>query len=483
MKIDLYQNFLNAINIYEEQTKKNDTNELFKKYTSNFKQNLSGQFMLIYGKDIKEKLYGEEFFVTRKIDGELRTILFDGEQTVMYTSGNTKQTDFPCLDEITKICKLNNFSNAAFVGELNFVADDNKRTRVTDVIHAVSNKNLHKKLRLSIFDILFIDSKKCAKSNDYKVTHDKILEIFGKEKNFFVEPIQMEIAKTTKEVELIYKKWVEQENAEGLVIRGDTPFMWKIKPQHTIDAVALGFTVGENGIRDILFGVTEKDGKYRIFAHGGNGLTNEQRQIYLEKFNEIKCNTTFYYTDSRNVVFQMIEPKYVFEIGVIDFLTADCFQKTKYNTILDYSKKKGFTFSKRMPGISACSLQILYLRVDKNPIYEDTRIEQISNIVPFIEDDFFAKKIEKLPPSEIVYKSVYRKIQKSKIYVKKYVILKTNKEHTKKFSPYILHITDYSSGRKDFMKKWIFPSSSKEQLLEIMRNKIKKEIKLGWILC
>jgi hypothetical protein len=293
----------------------------------------------------------------------------------------------------------------------------------------------------------------------------------------------MEIAKTPEEVELIYKKWVEQENAEGLVIRCDTPFMWKIKPQHTIDAVALGFTVGENGIRDILFGVTEKDGKYRIFAHGGNGLTNEQRQIYLEKFNEIKCNTTFYYTDSRNVVFQMIEPKYVFEIGVIDFLTADCFQKTKYNTILDYSKKKGFTFSKRMPGISACSLQILYLREDKNPIYEDTRIEQISNIVPFIEDDFIAKKIEKLPPSEIVYKSVYRKIQKSKIYVKKYVILKTNKEHTKKFSPYILHITDYSSGRKDFMKKWIFPSSSKEQLLEIMRNKIKKEIKLGWILC
>ena len=69
-----------------------------------------------------------------------------------------------------------------------------------------------------------------------------------------------------------------------------------------------------------------------------------------------------------------------------------------------------------MPGISACSLQILYLREDKNPIYEDTRIEQISNIVPFIEDDFIAKKIEKLPPSEIVYKSVYRKIQKSKIY-------------------------------------------------------------------
>ena len=93
MKIDLYQNFLNAINIYEEQTKKNDTNELFKKYTSNFKQNLSGQFMLIYGKDIKEKLYGEEFFVTRKIDGELRTILFDGEQTVMLI-GIQNSSDF-----------------------------------------------------------------------------------------------------------------------------------------------------------------------------------------------------------------------------------------------------------------------------------------------------------------------------------------------------------------------------------------------------
>ena len=31
--------------------------------------------------------------------------------------------------------------------------------------------------------------------------------------------------------------------------------------------------------------VTEKDGTYRLFAHGGNGLTYEQREYFLEKFN------------------------------------------------------------------------------------------------------------------------------------------------------------------------------------------------------
>ena len=54
VKIDLYQNFLNAISIHEEQTRKENINTLFTKYASNFKQNLSGQFMLIYGKDIKK---------------------------------------------------------------------------------------------------------------------------------------------------------------------------------------------------------------------------------------------------------------------------------------------------------------------------------------------------------------------------------------------------------------------------------------------
>ena len=503
MKIDLYQNLLDALEIADVMHEDSRSLGLFNELSQDYKQNLSKNFLLLHGNEISQKLVDQEFCVTRKIDGELRTIFFNGKETVMRSSSNKEQKDFPCLEEITKICKANGLKNAAFVGELNFVLENNKRTRVTDVIHALANKELHSKLRLSIFDILFIDSKSINKINTtpYKEVHNKIVEIFGKEKNFFVEPIQMEIASTTEEVIKIYKKWVEQEKAEGLVVHSDTQFLWKIKPLHTIDAVALGYTVGEQGVRDILFAVTEKDGTYRLFAHGGNGLTYEQREYFLEKFNEIKCSTNYYYTDSRNVAFFMIKPKYVFEVGAIDFsaekslyatiqerslaeVKEDGLYSPKYNPIIMYSPiTKEYDFLKKSPGVSTYSLQILRFRDDKNPIYEDTRVEQISDICPFSEENFPSVKIENLPKSEILYKSVYKKINNASLYVKKFVILKTNKENTKKFSKYLLHISDFSTGRKECIQKVVIPSCSYQQLFEIMQRRIRKEIKTGWILC
>ena len=176
MKIDLYQNLLDALEIADVMQEDSRSLCLFNELSQDYKQNLSKNFLLLHGNEISQKLVDQEFYVTRKIDGELRTIFFNGKETVMRSSSNKEQKDFPCLEEITKICKANGLKNAAFVGELNFVLENNKRTRVTDVIHALANKELHSKLRLSIFDILFIDSKAINKINTkpYKEVHNKI---------------------------------------------------------------------------------------------------------------------------------------------------------------------------------------------------------------------------------------------------------------------------------------------------------------------
>ncbi|MBO5411234.1 MAG: hypothetical protein J6A60_08245, partial [Clostridia bacterium] len=54
----------------------------------------------------------------------------------------------------------------------------------------------------------------------------------------------------------------------------------------------------------------------------------------------------------------------------------------KYNPIIMYSPiTKEYDFLKKSPGVSTYSLQILRFRDDKNPIYEDTRVEQISDVL------------------------------------------------------------------------------------------------------
>ncbi len=44
-----------------------------------------------------------------------------------------------------------------------------------------------------------------------------------------------------KEVADYFEKWVEGEDAEGLVARSDSAGFFKIKPRHPIDVAVIGF--------------------------------------------------------------------------------------------------------------------------------------------------------------------------------------------------------------------------------------------------
>lgn len=64
--------------------------------------------------------------------------------------------------------------------------------------------------------------------------------------------------------------------------------------------------------------------------------------------------------------------------------------------------------------------------------------------------------------------------------VRKFVIIKTNKENTTKYPAYVLHITDFSAGRKDPLKKELKLTNSKVQIKELLAEALEKNIKKGW---
>ena len=461
----------------------------FESISPEYKHHLSGSFVLVDGNRIESGICGTDIIVTRKIDGEMRTVYFDGEECFMYTTGGKEETGFPCLQEMAEKLKKAGYAACGFAAELSYVSSEQTdipvRTRVTDVIHAVATPALHDRLALYPFDILFLDDMRWAPLH-YKETYAKLTELFGHHNlKELVTPVEMEKASSPKEVQEIYDRWVIGEKAEGLVVHSEQPVIWKIKPQHTIDAVAVGYTTTAGELRDILFAVIDEKGLFRIFCHGGNGLTDEKRRILLHQFEGIKADTNCHNADSTGAVFQMIEPKYVFEISAIDFASENCLHECYRNQKLKY-ENGSWTIEHVAPGVVTYSMKILHLREDKKAVFEDCRETQISDICPFSAGSagsgqaVFVRK-ETLPDSEILVRNVFKKTTGSGIYVKKFVLLKTNKEKTGCFPSYLLHFSSLSSRSSNVISKRVFISEDKTQLYQMMKDLISKEIKTGWM--
>ena len=68
MKIDLYQNLLDALEIADVMQEDSRSLGLFNELSQDYKQNLSKNFLLLHGNEISQKLVDQEFCVTRKIE-------------------------------------------------------------------------------------------------------------------------------------------------------------------------------------------------------------------------------------------------------------------------------------------------------------------------------------------------------------------------------------------------------------------------------
>ena len=62
----------------------------------------------------------------------------------------------------------------------------------------------------------------------------------------------------------------------------------------------------------------------------------------------------------------------------------------------------------------------------------------------------------------------------------KFLVWKTNKEQSGRYPAYVLFHTDFSSGRKDMIKREMAYSSDEQQIRDILAAEIADNIKKGW---
>jgi hypothetical protein len=438
-----------------------------------YKKNIAGKFMLVEGAKIKSRVEGSEFCVTRKIDGHLQCLFYqDGTAFMLNSSGNQKATQLKCLDAFMEAMQQAGVKSATIAAEL-FMPKEGGRPRCADVLKALADPEMCNELRLEAFDIIEVDGEPWHVEH-YNETYTQLSKWFNCD---LIHPVEMRLASSIEEVQEIYDEWVVGEGAEGLVIHSDSHIICKVKPRHTIDAAIVGYTTGDKGVRDLMMAVRREDGLFQVFAVGSGGLSDEARLSLLERLSLQHVESQYILSDSRGIAYQMVRPEIVYELSVIELVAKGNDDKIRTNALLTWDDTQGWLMNGMTPGVSAFGLVFEREREDKQPSSTDIRISQLTDLCPFEEQQMTTITLEK---SEILERRVFRKMTGDKIMLHKFLIWKTNKERTGRYPAYIFFHTDYSSGRKDILKRDMSYSSDEQQIRDILASELESNIKKGW---
>lgn len=473
----LFEDKLKQMNGYREgKIEAIDTETSLKALT--YKKNFLKEFIAIYPQMIDKRLGDSRYYVTRKYDGEFATIIYENGKAVTINRSGRVRMELPCVEEAACILKKAGVKEAIIPAEI-YVDDTDNRTRTHDLLHALSKKGDVSLLHLAAFDILELNNRP-YKPENYIQTHKQLEEWFSD--NPLVKAVEMEVAESTAGVKDIYRRWVEEGTAEGLVVRSDLPFVFKVKPRHYLDAAVIGFTEGtgsqQGQVRTFLIAMMPEEGKYQVVGHVGGGMKDKIKTSMLNYFENKVVRSDFIEADSNYVAFRMVKPEIVMEFSIRDVIyeTAD---GPVLNTILYYDNGR-WKVGDTVTGISFVAPVFEKFRKDKAVNTTDVRLSQIEDFASFEPEEIITPPPVKTAKSEILLRDIYKKQLGEKSMIQKYVILKTNKEETGNFPAYVLHYTNYSSNRQEPLQREIRISNSHKQIVSLYKQYLKENIRQGW---
>lgn len=442
-----------------------------------YKKRLGRSFYAINSQEIKHRVSGSNFYVSRKIDGHLQLVVFNGKQIFIIGRNGTVRSKLPCLETVKSMLTRKKVKSFIAGAEL-YAQKEEERARVYDVIAALSDKNTIHTLGLAFFDILEMNGES-MKTAGYEAIFDKLSDLFPNTGQAHV--VETRHVKSKSDVRYLFDKWVEEEGGEGLVVRGDMPFMYKIKPKHTFDAVVVGYVEGVNErkgkVKTMLFAFMREPDVYHVVGKVGNNLSEEQRKELFDTLSQKHVDSTYIESDNDGVAFHMVHPEMIIEVGCNDIMTENTYGKALVNNVIQFDGSK-YSLQNTVPGVRFIYPMFERIREDKSNTLEDIRFSQITDMVYLTEADL---NPETLPKSKILFREVYKKTAKDKIMVQKFVVWKTNKEKADpRYPGYVMNYTNFSSKRKEPLQKDIRISDSKSQIMAIKDQFVKDNVKKGW---
>jgi ATP-dependent DNA ligase len=434
-----------------------------------YKSLQSSKYIPVRGDEITTRVFEfEKYYVSTKIDGHLCFIFKKNKDVYLYNFNGKSFNREELISEATKKISV---SSALFVGEI-YHYNQGKRSRSFDLTKAISESN--SVIKIGIFDLITYDNKSFEATN--WLEKKKIISSVFSEKDV-IHPVDEIEFTSRKEIENEFNQRVNNNNEEGIIVRGLNGPTFKIKPSLTFDFVVLGYAMGYSDdfalLKELIFGVLIEENKFLVVGKVGNGFSVDQRKNLSKQLEKIKVPSNAIETSGVNVPFTMIKPVLVAEIESIDIINSNS------NGIISKSVlffEKEFLKLNSSPSVSLISPVFKGLREDKNVTEDQTGISQITRIIELTSSD---DQPESKAISAQISKEVYAKETRGIKMVKKYFIWKTNSE-SNNYPEYVFYKIDYSPTRSLKLQRDIKVSNNKQQITKIFNEQIKTDIKKGW---
>lgn len=443
-----------------------------------YKKDFLKKFIAINPQQIDARLGDAVYWVTRKYDGEFADIFYENGQAVTVNRSGRVRRGIPCIDEVAALLREHGVKQAVIPAEI-YVYDPERKARVNDLINALSDRKKTGSLRLACYDILELDGEPW-KPRDYGETLEKLDALFRG--GTLAHAVDWKEVRSNEAVKTLFAQWVGEEGSEGLVVRSETPFIWKIKPRHNVDAVVVGFTEGtgeaRGQVRTMLLALMPEEGKYQIVTKVGGGMTVRQKRELYEYFVPRVMPSEYVETDSNHVAFRMVEPDRVIEFSVND-VRWETPNGPVRNTVLGIEEGR-YRAAAEVNGISFVAPIIERFRDDKQADAGDVRLSQVEGFSSFEPEAAGQIDMPKLRPSRVLFREVYRKYIGEKVMVLKITGWKTNKEKTGQWAAYVLHVTNFSSQRQQRLQRDVEITDDPVQLAELRERARSKYVKRGW---
>jgi len=391
------------------------------------------------------------------------------------------RSGLPYMQEAIELLGKTRHKQLLLAGEL-FVARSDRRPRVHDVSRVARQPESQTDLdmlHLAVFDLLEIDGKPAPAS--YEQTWKKIESIFKSGKS--IHPVDTVKTKSLEDVLKLFETWVEQEGAEGLVVRSDTAGQFKIKPRISLDVAVLGFTEGVDDragmLHDMLVGLMRNDSSFHVLGRVGGGFTEDQRRDWLSDLKDMAADSDYAEVND-SVAYQMVRPDWVVEISCLDLINQNTRGNSVDRMVLGYDQPLNmFKSIRRLPLASPISPVFLRRREDKTIHPDHLRLQQVADVieVPHMERD--ARQLSPAK-SDLLRREVFTKTLKGNLMVRKLLLWKSNKSAEGNYLEYVACFTDFSPNRASPLDRDIRISNSREQIEQLYEALKVENIVKGW---
>ena len=435
----------------------------------NYKNAVASKYLPVRSDQISKRVFDmEKYFLSTKIDGQICFIIKKKNSIDLVNHNSTPFDRQELIDELKNSLKKH---EGSYVGEIYFHSDD-KRTRTYDLKKEI--KDPKSDIRIAVFDLLEHDNEQ-YNENDWSTKKSLLKSVFSSGNNvFFLHEIELQ---NKKEIEGEFKLRAEDQNEEGVVVRGENGPVFKIKEYLSFDLIILGYVNGYQNnsslLKEILVGVKNGKDTFLVIGIVVNGFSVEDREKFSSAFNKIKVESDALEISNSKIPFTMIEPKYVVEIESTDIMNSTSSGVIKRN-ILKYNKK--YVLEKSSPSVSLTTPVIIRFRDDKKVNDNDVGINQIERVIN-LEDDNYKEADKK--PSKVIKKEIYVKEVKGLKMVKKFFVWETNVQ-SDEYTKFVFYKVDYSPSRASKLNRDIKVSNDKKQILNIYKGSIESDIKKGW---